>query len=288
MRHCDPEDLALRALGEPAGPAADDAHLAGCARCQLELDELRTVVLAGRSVTADDGLVPPPQRTWDRIADELGLAQHAGQNSGQNTNEDTGRGASHGSGHDAGDRPDPPHHLASVPASVPASGQGAVEALRPRRGRWGRTAALVAAAATAGVLAGVGVASLLADSPGDEPGAPPGSAPSVLAQAPLERVGDLGVEGRAVVTRDAEGRNIAVELTGLPAPAPGSYYEVWLIDRDVTKLVSLGPLDAGRGTLPVPDGLDLAAYPVVDVSIEPFDGDPGHSSVSVVRGTLPV
>ena len=33
-------------------------------------------------------------------------------------------------------------------------------------------------------------------------------------------------------------------------------------------------------------GLDPAAFPVVDVSVEHFDGDAGHSAVSVVRGQL--
>jgi len=37
---------------------------------------------------------------------------------------------------------------------------------------------------------------------------------------------------------------------------------------------------------PLPDDLDLAAYPVVDISEEPFDGNPGHSGDSIVRGVL--
>jgi hypothetical protein len=32
--------------------------------------------------------------------------------------------------------------------------------------------------------------------------------------------------------------------------------------------------------------VDVGEYPVVDVSIEPTDGDPAHSGNSVVRGTL--
>jgi hypothetical protein len=36
----------------------------------------------------------------------------------------------------------------------------------------------------------------------------------------------------------------------------------------------------------IPDGLDLAEFPVVDVSREPLDGDPAHSSDSISRGTL--
>jgi hypothetical protein len=36
----------------------------------------------------------------------------------------------------------------------------------------------------------------------------------------------------------------------------------------------------------VPDGLDLTRYSLVDVSIEPYDGDPVHSRDSVVQGQL--
>ena len=39
--------------------------------------------------------------------------------------------------------------------------------------------------------------------------------------------------------------------------------------------------------LPLPAGISLADYPVVDISAEPYDGDPTHSTDSVVRGTLP-
>ena len=40
------------------------------------------------------------------------------------------------------------------------------------------------------------------------------------------------------------------------------------------------------GTFALPAGLDLSEYPIVDVSDEPVDGNPAHSSVSIVRGTL--
>jgi hypothetical protein len=71
------------------------------------------------------------------------------------------------------------------------------------------------------------------------------------------------------------------------APAPdGTYREVWLLRPDVSGLVSLGMLEGDQGRFDLPDGLDLADYPVVDVSEEHFDGDPAHSGDSVVRGDL--
>ena len=55
---------------------------------------------------------------------------------------------------------------------------------------------------------------------------------------------------------------------------------------DLSRLVSLGVMTSDSGTFPVPAGLNLSEYPIVDVSDEPVDGNPAHSSVSIVRGTL--
>jgi hypothetical protein len=51
-------------------------------------------------------------------------------------------------------------------------------------------------------------------------------------------------------------------------------------------MVSLGSVRPGTTSLPVPDGLDLGDFPTVEISVEPLDGDPQHSSVSLVRGAL--
>jgi hypothetical protein len=45
-------------------------------------------------------------------------------------------------------------------------------------------------------------------------------------------------------------------------------------------------MNSDSGTFEVPAGLQLADFPVVDVSDEPLDGNPAHSTVSIVRGTL--
>jgi anti-sigma-K factor RskA len=81
-------------------------------------------------------------------------------------------------------------------------------------------------------------------------------------------------------------RDLTVEVAGLTA-ATNTFYEVWLLAPDASRLVSLGLLQPGQAaTFELPADLDLAEYPVVDVSLEPMDGDPAHSSDSVVRGTL--
>jgi anti-sigma-K factor RskA len=67
--------------------------------------------------------------------------------------------------------------------------------------------------------------------------------------------------------------------------------ELWLIEPDaegnVVDLVSLGDIAAdGTRTFSVPAGYDPTVYSVVDISIEPRDGDASHSGRSILRGAL--
>lgn len=39
-------------------------------------------------------------------------------------------------------------------------------------------------------------------------------------------------------------------------------------------------------TSTIPDGINIARYDLVDISAEPFDGNPAHSGDSIVRGQL--
>ncbi len=55
--------------------------------------------------------------------------------------------------------------------------------------------------------------------------------------------------------------------------------------RPPGRVQSLGALE-GDERFVVPDGLAIDEFPLVDVSIEPIDGDPAHSSKSVLRGEL--
>ena len=52
-------------------------------------------------------------------------------------------------------------------------------------------------------------------------------------------------------------------------------------------MVALGFLTAGtEGDFVVPAGLLGSGYRTVDISLEPDDGNPAHSGVSLARGTL--
>ncbi|MFG1817904.1 anti-sigma factor [Kribbella sp. NPDC049174] len=62
-------------------------------------------------------------------------------------------------------------------------------------------------------------------------------------------------------------------------PAGGGFrrgfYEVWLINADGKRMVSLGVLDpCTGGTFQVPAELTSQDYQIVDVSLEPRDGNP--------------
>ncbi|MGD8150004.1 anti-sigma factor [Ornithinimicrobium sp. Y1694] len=113
----------------------------------------------------------------------------------------------------------------------------------------------------------------------------PAPAEEVVASATLGPVDGEGQLGQAeVVERDGQ-QVLRVQLDELPDAEDG-YLEVWLLRPDVSGLVTLGVLDAGTEEFVLPQGIDLAEYPVVDISVEHLDGDPGHGGNSVVRGEV--
>lgn len=144
--------------------------------------------------------------------------------------------------------------------------------IRPRGARTGWWI-VGAAAAVLAVVGGVVVATR-----SSEP------TPNVVASVTLDRLGDTGSGGAELIDDDGTYR-LLVDTEGLD-PGDG-FLEVWVIDREVSRLISLGPLRSD-GTYDLPPGIDPADFPVVDVSVEPLDGDPAHSGDSVLRGTLEV
>lgn len=196
----------------------------------------------------------------------------------------------------AGDLLQPPPHLwarVALEAGVPADpGAAPVRAVRPASGPAGGPAArrlrprrrlpvLLAAAAAVGLLVGGGATWLAVGSGSSRDDA------RVLAAADLRPLAGTTVPGEAQVDRTGGARRLVVDAR-LPG-AGRQYYEVWLIDPDDGRLVSLGVLPSGDDAplrLAVPADVDLSAYRTVDVSLESADGDPGHSGRSVLRGTL--
>jgi hypothetical protein len=166
--------------------------------------------------------------------------------------------------------------LAMAPAPAPTAervppGPGVVRELRPRRSR---LLLAVAASLAAGIAVGAGAVALATRDDG---------ADAVVA-AELSPLEEFDASGNATVQATPEGRRLRVELD-----APDSddgYYEVWLLEPAVQRMVPVGVVRSGTTTLALPAGIDLAEYPIVDVSLEPLDGDPTHSGVSVARGAL--
>lgn len=181
----------------------------------------------------------------------------------------------------------PPEHVwdairaqvdSDQPAVVDGPDTGADE-LGARRARKAPTWGLLAAAAAGVVVGGVGVG--LAVSGGTD------DAAQVTASAELTDLSTEAPAGDAVLHTRADGTQVLV----IDAQTPefdDAYLEVWLIDESIEGMVSLGHLTAGSGEFDIPDGFDVSGFPIVDISVEPYDGVPTHSGDSVTRGVLDV
>ena len=90
---------------------------------------------------------------------------------------------------------------------------------------------------------------------------------------------------------ERDGRyEIQLADTDLPAVA-GDDLELWLIEPDASgnpkDVAPVSLIDGSRsGVYSVPAGLDPSSHYVVDISIEPRDGDATHSGHSILRGAL--
>lgn len=73
-----------------------------------------------------------------------------------------------------------------------------------------------------------------------------------------------------------------------PMSAGPGYVEVWLINTDGKRMVSLGTLTGTEATFAVPADAIAQGYTIVDLSREQFDDKPQHSGDSIMRGTLPI
>jgi anti-sigma-K factor RskA len=107
----------------------------------------------------------------------------------------------------------------------------------------------------------------------------------VVASVELEQLVETGT-ARADLVRETDDRfRLDLEVDGVE-PGDG-FLELWLLgpgeEADELRLISLGVINES-GSYPLPTGIDLSAFPIVDISVEPFDGDPSHSGNSLLRG----
>ena len=273
--HVDDETLALLALGEQVGTADDHDHVAACPRCADELASLHGVAALARESGPEPHLVTPDPGVWDRVAAELGLGERAHAAARGELTEPSDAERSDAERSDgASDAPPPTTVDPSTPGAPAAPPLATVTPLASRRRV--RRAWLAVAAAAGLVVGGAGATAWvqLRTDPS-----------TVLASAVLEPLPGWSPTGTAEVRTARDGsRSLVVDLDSVPQG--DGFLEVWLLRPDVSGLVSLGTLDGTSGTFALPADLDLAEFPVVDVSDEPLDGEPAHSGVSVVRGAL--
>lgn len=104
----------------------------------------------------------------------------------------------------------------------------------------------------------------------------------IVATAALEPLAQVS-GARAELVSDGDQRTLTIADLDLP-PIDG-YYELWLLGNDDDGMVSLGPI-TGQEQVAVPPAVDTTRFAVVDISREPSDGDPTHSTDSVLRGPL--
>ena len=250
MTHPDDDALAALALGEPV-PSGLPEHLRSCASCSDTLAALRDTMTTLRDPAPV--LVAPPASVWDAVEAEL--------------DREPGTTA----------RPVPTTEPAH-PASAVTTGDDLADRRAARSERRRFPLAWVAGAAAAGLVIGV-VGTRVVD---DDQGTPV----VTVASTSLDTLDTQQAKGTADVVRH-DGR-LDLTVSTQPIDPDGGYLEVWLINKDLKRMVSVGVLEPSESgqSFAIPQELLDQGYVIVDISREGFDEAPQHSGDSVVRGTL--
>jgi hypothetical protein len=145
---------------------------------------------------------------------------------------------------------------------------------------------LAGVAAALALLAGVGLGRLgTGTDEAPEAVDPSAGTGTVVAATPLTALDSDAERGEASAVQTDDTFTIRVSASAL-GDEPG-VHEVWLINVDGKRMISIGLLASGdEGEFAVPMDLIDEGYRIVDISVEPDDGDPTHSGVSVARGEL--
>ena len=137
----------------------------------------------------------------------------------------------------------------------------------------------VAAGVAVGVVIGV-IGPRLLPQP-----APPTA--QVLARAELKTL-DTSTPGGDVELLAGQDPALDLMVRVTPLDAGDGYLEVWLINTDLARMVSIGVLPNGSSgeVFVIPRGLIDQGYVIVDISREQLDTKPEHSGESLLRGSL--
>lgn len=98
-----------------------------------------------------------------------------------------------------------------------------------------------------------------------------------------------GASATAQLVERSDGYAIVLADASLPTVDDDADLELWLIGTDdAGQIVDIAPISlvSGSGTYTVPAALDVRSYQLVDISVEPRDGDETHSGRSILRGAL--
>jgi hypothetical protein len=302
MEHPDDEVLTQFALDDPlAVDAATLVHISDCDRCTDDIQEIQRVVDAALAAGGRADLrtiVPPSPSVWDQVLVAVG---GVGQRdvAEQASPEPPAPGA-HAASHAASPaepaepgEPGEPVWLFEQPGEIAvehAVSRSDFDQPADRRTLW-----QVAVAAAVGLIIGAGTAWLIAggdSAPSSTSGPGAQSSTTSESSAGLPTTALTGVDGHvtsgqiALVEGDGQAPHITVTLDTLDRDK--GFLEAWLLNSGSGGLVALGILDGTSGTFSVPPALNLSKYDQVEVSREPFDGDPAHSTTTLARGPVPV
>lgn len=160
--------------------------------------------------------------------------------------------------------------------AVPSEVSHRAPARRPRRLVAASVGFLVGVAAT---VAGVLVVGR------DDPA--PQAAPTAqrTATGVLRTLDQTSHRGAVSVVDGPGGRRLKVQMDDDDANA-SNFVQAWLLDPRTNEMVSLGVMEKRDESFAIPANLDLSVFDYVDISLEPYDGNPAHSSTSLARGRL--
>ncbi len=266
MTHPDDDTLAAIALGDPA-PSGAVEHARSCPECSHALTTLRDTVTTLHAPVPE--LVAPPPSVWDAVESELDREPEVATAAPASV-------ATLPSAQPVSMAPRPAP--APVPAPVADAGDELTERRSSRSARRAFPLAWVAGAAAAGLVVGViGARSLSAEQ---------ADPVTTVASATLDTLDKRQVRGSADVVKHDGRTDLRVSTDSMDAGE--GYLEVWLINKDLKRMVSVGVLEPGTKdqSFAIPKDLLDEGYVIVDISREGLDGSPQHSGVSLVRGTL--
>jgi|Tabmets5t2r1_1033131.scaffolds.fasta_scaffold05370_3 anti-sigma-K factor RskA len=235
--------------------AAFEAHLASCADCRRQLEELRGLPELLATATP---AIPLPDPLRDRTLAAVRQAAARAEPT-------PAVAAAH------------PRAEAGVPTTDAATPAAAAPA--PARRPWWRRRWLVVAVATAALVAALAIpGALLLGGGGGE-----------VTRLTLVAAEGGGGRGQAIVTRTAAGRSFDVRIQGLRPPPAGSLYELWAVHPQDTlerpQRVSLGTFTTGAdgsARLTAFTAAPIDRFPVVGVTLEPVDGNPARTGPRVL------